>query len=127
MDLAAQEHTLHPTTTLRCALHHGPVTDCPPLNTELGDLLPDLETAGVTITLTAQVPWLDPCTGCAHLPDFPAHDAVAVIVYTVTPRPDAYRYRVTTCPGCLWPEVRYQLDRHATVTVEIPAAIGQVA
>lgn len=127
MDLAAPEQQLHPTLQARCGFHHGPVDQCPPLDSELGDLLPDLEATDATVVITARVPWLDPCSGCAENRDFPPHDAVAVIVYTVTQRPDAYRYRVPTCAGCLWPEVRYQFNRHANVTIEIPAAIGQVA
>lgn len=115
------------TPTAHCGFHHRDLADCPPLDAELGDHLPELIAAGIPVTITPAVPWLSECSGCAENKDFPPNDAVALVIYTVSLHPAAYRYEVPVCPACLTAEVEYQVRRGANVTVHVPETIGATA
>lgn len=115
------------TATLRCQLHHGDVSLCPP--PELADVREFLHPT-IPVRIVAAVVELDPCGSCSETSDWPAGDPVAVILHTAKdpfsdPTAEPVTLSETACAGCLVSAVSWHARCADTVAVEIPAAVGR--
>lgn len=122
MDLAAPEQQLHPTLQARCGFHHGPVDQCPPLDSELGDLLPDLFARGVDIRLVPASTRVEHCEDCVTARG-PINDAVAWVCHRAPSEalPDGFIYRPPVCAEHLLANVTWEQRRGCPTWIEIPA------
>jgi hypothetical protein len=107
----------------RCGWHHGPVSACPPIDPELGDLLPDLIRRGVDIRVITASERIEPCKACSETHTGP-QDPVAVVAHVAPSEalPDGYVYRETVCSEHLWEVVTWELHRGCRTWIEIPTA-----
>lgn len=105
----------------RCPIHHVPSDQCPPLDPDLGDLLPIFASLGVDITISAQLTRLEPCTICteAHQPTRPpvcvlAHRAPGDVL------PDGFIYLESMCVEHIWHAVTVNRRRRSKVWLVLP-------
>ena len=101
--------------TTHCPFHHGLATECPPLDPELGDLIPDLLARGVNIQLVPAPRRVEHCEHC------PA-PAIAYVCYRAPSEalPDGFVYRPPLCAGHLWDAVICKLWVGSQCWIEVP-------
>lgn len=118
---------LHP-TDLHCGFHHGPATQCPPIDPELGDLIPELTARRVTIRLIPAGLFPERCEDCIAAGG-PVLDALAVVCHRAPsePLPEGWTYRAHVCGVHLRSNVTWELRRGCVAWVELPVDFGGVA
>jgi hypothetical protein len=119
--------TTNPAPT-RCAFHHGPADRCPPVDPELGDLIPELHTRGISMILVSTGLYPERCEDCLHT-DGPVLDAIAIVCHKAPsePLPDGYTYRAHVCAVHLRSNVTWEVRRGCHTWVEIPTELGGTA
>lgn len=113
-----------PTTSAtqpRCPFHHAPADQCPPLDPELGDLLPNLVARGVNIRIVPAGRHVEQCEDCIDQRG-PIADAVAYVCHRSPSEalPDGFIYRPALCAEHLLANVVWEQRRGCPVWIEIP-------
>lgn len=113
----------------RCPIHHVSSDQCPPLDPDLGDLLPIFASLGVDITVGTQLTRLEPCTVCAEKPDGWQHQPVCVLAHRAPSEalPDGFIYLESMCAEHLWAAVSMNRRRGSKVWIEIPGPRTELA
>jgi hypothetical protein len=115
---------------VHCPFHHGPSTQCPPLDSDLADLIAELAALHVDMRIV-QAPLLT--VSCEDCTADTIHDRVAPAVVWLAhrapsePLPDGFIYRDALCSEHLYAALAWQLRRGSKAWVEILHDFRQVA